>query len=58
MENLTTDLNKLKGKTIKKVEYDPYVGTFMLFFTDRTSVELGSSGFSVSGGDELYVNFD
>ncbi len=57
-ENLITDLNKLKGKTIKNVDYDPYIGTFTLFFTDKTSVELGTSGFSDSDGDELYVNFN
>jgi hypothetical protein len=52
------DLEQLKGKTIKKVNYDPYIGIFTLSFTDQTTAELGTTGFSISDGDELYIEIN
>ena len=57
-EGISNDLKQLEGKTIKNIDHDPYVGTFTIQFTDGTSVELGSTGFSHTDGDELRINLD
>jgi hypothetical protein len=58
-ENSTLkDLEQLKGKTIEKVNYDPYIGVFTLSFTDQTIAVLGTTGFSHTDGDELYIEIN